>query len=990
MRFMRFHRAFVVAVVVVALAAGLASAHGGAAAQAPATDTVTMPLQPGWNLIGWMGPDTTAADLFAAIPALRVVAAWDDEAGRYQWVRRGGTVPAALARGQGLFLWVGGTRSVQWTRPASVEGMLLTLPSGYSLVGWAGLDGTPIAEAVGRFGDALVGASRWNAETQSYERYEPGAEEPADGMPVLQHGDALWVELSEEARWWQSGTERTRFVFEAPVTQERKSELRDEMERVVAFFAERYGIEPPDFVVRVDPEGDDTYASRGLIHLGPDRVHDRSIGFVLAHEYFHVLQFYVSRQHPSANGSPAWLTEGTAQYATDLYWRDRRGDADDRVRVLWWRESLSLDERLPALEGWQPFYATGDVGYWLGALAVDWLVRHAAALSDNAPFTPLEPGGLELREEWDAHFEYYQLRRSSYSWQAAFKEAFGISVDDFYTAFEEYRTALIAARLPHLADDVDAPILVFEGEIAADTAARIRAQFDSVQALIRERFRGGPTDYTVFFAADAASAAAAHLRVSGGELEEGRCGSWQSHYYVMDLACQPRAVSYLTWNHFTRVVERLAPRDSLPPAVGSWQSHYYVMDLACQPRAVSYLTWNHFTRVVERLAPRDSLPPAVEGYREHGAGWLINGLARYVEAVSRETAGIETLVETRNRNIVWARQTGQPLRNVETSAGSDAVGRPIASALSFLAGEWLAELVGEPVLFDYYRLLPISDSWQEAFEGAFGIAVEEFYHAFEAYRSEVAPPLPHLADDVDEPILVLVGEVSAEAAEPYRTKLRVLQTLFRERFGAELADYTLYIAADSELAAAAYLRALGRELQYFGCSQGEGGILLIQVVGCSVSPDPVPRLHHDAVVRELTPWESLPPALSGYTGLGPSWLQTATRTYAGSAYLAVTGTETFEGIRSGFATLASQTELPLRNMETYGAAPRPPYWVGRALSFLAADWLAERAGEPALFEYYRLLPTSDSWQEAFEGAFGITIDDFYAAFEDYRAAGFTS
>ena len=89
MRFMRFHRAFVVAVVVVALAAGLASAHGSASAQGPATDTVTTPLQPGWNLVGWMGSDTTAADLFAAIPTLRVVAAWDDEAGRYQWARRG-------------------------------------------------------------------------------------------------------------------------------------------------------------------------------------------------------------------------------------------------------------------------------------------------------------------------------------------------------------------------------------------------------------------------------------------------------------------------------------------------------------------------------------------------------------------------------------------------------------------------------------------------------------------------------------------------------------------------------------------------------------------------------------------------------------------------------------------------------------------------------------------------------------------------------------
>ena len=611
----------------------------------------------------------------------------------------GGAVPpelARLTRGQALFLCVGGTDPVVWTRPGSAAGMLLTLPTGYSLVGWAGLDGAPIAEAVGRFGEALVGASRWNAETQSYERYEPGAEEPAEGMPVLQHGDALWVELSAERRWWQSGTERTTFVFEAPVTQERKSELRDEMERVVAFFAERYGIEPPHFIVLVDPTSHfSASAGTGRIQVGRRGVENPRREFVLTHEYVHVLQFRLGQQHPTASGSPAWLTEGAAKYAADGYGRLRRGERDDRIRTSWWRGSLDLTAPLSDLEDSQPFYALGRAGYDLGTLATDWLVRRAAVSSGGVSFSPLEPGGLDAGPGYGAHMQYY-------------------------------------------------------------------------------------------------------------------------------------------------------------------------------------------------------------------------------------------------------------------------------------------------------RLLPPSGSWQQAFEAAFGVSVNEFYAAFEAYRGEVAPPLPHLADDVDEPILVLVGEVSAEAAEPYRTKLRVLQTLFRERFGAELADYTLYIAADSELAAAAYLRALGRELQYFGCSQGEGGVLLIQVVGCSVSPDPVPRLHHDAVVRELAPWESLPPALSGYTGLGPSWLQTATQTYAGSAYLAVTGTETFEGIRSGFATLASQTELPLRNMETYGAAPRPPYWVGRALSFLAADWLAEQAGEPALFEYYRLLPTSDTWEEAFEGAFGLPIDDFYAAFEAYRAAGFTS
>ena len=36
--------------------------------------------------------------------------------------------------------------------------------------------------------------------------------------------------------------------------------------------------------------------------------------------------------------------------------------------------------------------------------------------------------------------------------------------------------------------------------------------------------------------------------------------------------------------------------------------------------------------------------------------------------------------------------------------------------------------------------VPESETWEEAFESAFGIGVDEFYEEFEAYRAEVAPP----------------------------------------------------------------------------------------------------------------------------------------------------------------------------------------------------------------------------------------------------------
>ena len=687
---LRLRLAFLVAVVVVALAAGLASTHGGASAQTPAADPITTQLRPGWNLVGWMGPDTTPAHLFRAVRPLAVVSAWDADAGRYTWTRRGGAVPPALeriTRGRALFLWLSGTGPVQWTRPASAEGMLLTLPSGESLVAWAGLDETPIAEAVGRFGDALVAASWWDAATQSYERYEPGAE----GTALLNHGDALWVELSEERRWWQSGTARTRVVFSRQVADEKKSELRDEMEQVVAFFAERYGVEPPDFTLSVVPDLPLANASLRLIRLG-EAIDDPSyLPYALAHEYFHILQFDWAPRSLNRAEPPFWLIEGAARFVEGLYDWTRDGGTEDRIRADWWWKSLSVDVPLRALEGRDPFSKVGTPAYALGALATDWLVRRAAAAAAGAPFDPHAPGGLGVGPEWDAHMEYYQLRRSSVSWQAAFKEAFGIDVRDFYAAFEEYRAEMTAARLPHLADDEDTPILLIEGEMPADAQARVRAQFEEVQALFVERLDSGPADYTALAAPDVESAAAAHLRVTGREAPPEFCGLWTPRHFVLHPRCRTHPVTLLARHHAAHVRHRLAPAASLPS-------------------------------VSERFCPR-------------GPCWLNAAIDGYAEALSRAAAGVETLAQTRSRSIASARGPEQPLRALEAAAGLDAVGREVSQALGFLAGEWLAERAGERSLFEYYRLLPSSRSWQAAFEGAFGIAVDDFYNAFAEYRA---------------------------------------------------------------------------------------------------------------------------------------------------------------------------------------------------------------------------------------------------------------
>ena len=107
---------------------------------------------------------------------------------------------------------------------------------------------------------------------------------------------------------WNIGDE---FEFTADVSPERQAELRKEMASVQAFFAERYGVEPPEFSVVEDPSlGPFAAAAAGRIMLSTAAATSGAIAGAFAHEYSHLLQ--QSRQSQRRGVfSPAWLKEGT-------------------------------------------------------------------------------------------------------------------------------------------------------------------------------------------------------------------------------------------------------------------------------------------------------------------------------------------------------------------------------------------------------------------------------------------------------------------------------------------------------------------------------------------------------------------------------------------------------------------------------------------------------------------------------------------------------
>ena len=148
----------------------------------------------------------------------------------------------------------------------------------------------------------------------------------------------------------------------------------------------------------------------------------------LAHEWFHYLQWQIGNQ--TFADAPEWMSEGAAIWGGDMgllladgqqsFSQTREGYRQDAART-----TVTLQGSEERNTPWQ---------YRLGALAVDLLVERAG---------------------FDAVVEYYrQMHHQSLEsdrrytvatdWPEAFRNAFGITVEDFYEEFEAWRS-----ELPH-------------------------------------------------------------------------------------------------------------------------------------------------------------------------------------------------------------------------------------------------------------------------------------------------------------------------------------------------------------------------------------------------------------------------------------------------------------------------------------------------------------------------------------------------------------
>ena len=263
-------------------------------------------------------------------------------------------------------------------------------------------------------------------------------------------------------------------MFAGDVPDADRAALREEMEAVRSWSADQYGVAATGFTVLVGADsealapvfqdvvfpGPVPYSPIGiqvlpadngsaviLIDLGSEAL--AQVKHSIVHEYFHVLQGQLASGFAQlldgkiaykGQMGPFWLVEGLAEYADYAYSPsrlDRRTFFDRKTPyqdIAWFRqdESLNPGDELMKLEDKGTFQeGSGAIFYNYGmAFAASYLLVEQA--------------------EQDSYVQYWKLLHDRPTWQQAFEEAFGIGIEDFYKAFEEWLPSQLPPSLAQL------------------------------------------------------------------------------------------------------------------------------------------------------------------------------------------------------------------------------------------------------------------------------------------------------------------------------------------------------------------------------------------------------------------------------------------------------------------------------------------------------------------------------------------------------------
>ena len=273
-----------------------------------------------------------------------------------------------------------------------------------------------------------------------------------------------------------------------------------------------------------------------------------------------------------------------------------------------------------------------------------------------------------------------------------------------------------------------------------------------------------------------------------------------------------------------------------------------------------------------------------------------------------------------------------------------------------------------------------------------------------ALTTRPEPPEVWYFDDPEVPYLK--WEVGPEVSEAQYEAFREGIILMHEYAGSvDMADVkhevVLYLFQDPEEALAAYARLkgfsvdtaqevieryqiqgeAGHDFIYLNLSK-EPGHVLPAVWHMTFSAHELVHVHQ----RSATSFKTFDEDHDKVRPTGPAWFTEGEATWKAARALSSAGHVSYSSERSTFKRRALVVDTELSELATYSQLR--PIAGGYELGAMAVELLVSRSSVHALTTYRRALGPSTSWQEEFESAFGMTIDEFYTLFEEHRADGF--
>ena len=237
------------------------------------------------------------------------------------------------------------------------------------------------------------------------------------------------------------------------------------------------------------------------------------------------------------------------------------------------------------------------------------------------------------------------------------------------------------------------------------------------------------------------------------------------------------------------------------------------------------------------------------------------------------------------------------------------------------------------------------------------------------------------------PRIVFLGDVSEERRAAIRDEVASVVRFYAERFGVVVPESTLYAASDGDTTATAYRELTGQEYPLSTWQNGgvvtdtpDAGILAF-VSGRFVResrPDELARVlaheYYHMIQRDIL-------RAGGSSYRPPEWLTEGTARYVGVLY-----NTTHCGCQWGIDFQTTWDIAPLHWEASFRDITENFGIQHYDIAASAIHWLVDKTGNPrSHIEYWRALASESDWRSAFVSVFELQADEFFDAFEMYRA-----